>query len=135
MLELPVTTGFCGWLRGAGPVLYPLAASPAGRRMRMGGILARSRALERIRLSPEGCSGADMVRLLRALHGAGRRLFTLTYHSPSLEPGHTPYVRSRDDLEALLGAIDQACRFFRDELGGVFLSSTRMREAMLGHHA
>ena len=135
LLELPVTTAFCGWLRGHGPWLYPAISTPAARALHLGGIAARSRALERIRLSPEGCGAADMVRLAATLAKDGNQVFTLTYHSPSMVPGHTPYVRSSADLERLLDAIHRTCRFFKDELGGVFMSSARIRAAMIEQNA
>ena len=49
LLELPVTTGYAGWLRGFGAPLFELAEQPLSRKLRAGGVLARSRALERIR--------------------------------------------------------------------------------------
>ena len=135
MLELPVSTAFCGWLRHQGRWLHPALATPVARTLRLGGIAARTRALERIRLSPEGCDAADMIRLARSLAQAGNQVFTLTYHSPSLVPGHTPYVRSQRDLEGFLRAIVGVCDYFRGELGGVFMTSSQIREAMIGHHA
>lgn len=134
LLELPVTAAFCGWLRRQGRWLHPALVTPAARGLRLGGIAARTRALERIRLSPEGCDAAEMIRLVTTLARAGNQVFTLTYHSPSLVPGHTPYVRSQADLDAFLDAIAAVCAYFRDELGGVFMSSSKIREAMIGHH-
>jgi hypothetical protein len=134
LLELPVTTGFCGWLQSSGPSLYPKLASPIARRLKLGGIAARSRALERIRLSPEGCDAAGLIRLTTALVGAGHQVFTLTYHSPSLVPGHTPYVRTNRELDAFLGAIDEVCAHFQNELGGIFMSTSKIHETLIRHH-
>ena len=122
LLELPVTNGYCGALRSLGPALYPLLQSAPLKALRAGGIAARTRLLERIRLSPEGASAAEMKRLAATLAGAGCRVFSLTYHSPSLAPGHTPYVRTKEDLRGFVAAIKALCTFFRDELGGVFMS-------------
>jgi hypothetical protein len=69
----------------------------------------------------------EQCRLLAAMAGQGHRLFSLTYHSPSLEPGHTPYVRNDEDLAAFLGAIEQVLTYFRDVLGGSFTTPTRVR--------
>ena len=134
MLELPVTTAFCGWLGNQGRWLYPGLSSPFARALRLGGIAARSRALERIRLTPEGCGLADLKRLASALARRGNQVFTLTYHSPSLAPGHTPYVRTESDLREFLRVLLGFCEFFRDELGGVFMSSRLIHEKMIGHH-
>jgi hypothetical protein len=61
-----------------------------------------------------------MIEVTRRLHRRGLRVFTLSLHSPTLQVGNTPYVRSAADLRELLGRIDHYCAFFRDELGGVF---------------
>lgn len=135
LLELPVTTGFCGFLRRYGPALYPKLASPLARTLRLGGIAARSGALERIRLSPEVSSASELIRLAATLVRANCQVLTLTYHSPSLVPGHTPYVRTTADLDRMLSAIAACCEYFRDELGGVFRSVTQVRDAMLAQPA
>jgi hypothetical protein len=126
LLELPVTTGYAGWLRSRGPALYALAQQPLARTARLGGILARSGALERIRLSPEVATGAEMRRLSAALHRDGCQVFSLTYHSPSIVPGHTPYVRDAADLERFIATVRDYCAWFRDELGGQFMSMTQL---------
>jgi hypothetical protein len=130
LLELPVTTGYCGWLRRVGPRLYELAQRRWARRLRLGGVLARSRALERVRLSPEVASGAEMRRLTDALLAGGCQVFSLTYHSPSMMPGHTPYVRSEADLERLITTVHDYCAWFRDRVGGEFMSLSQLRQAL-----
>jgi hypothetical protein len=130
LLELPVTTGYCGWLRTAGNRLYDLTQRPWARRMRVGGVMARSRALERVRLSPEVASGSEMRRLTGALLAGGCQVFSLTYHSPSLVPGHTPYVRTAGELERLVGAVHDYCTWFRDTVGGQFMSLSQLRQAL-----
>jgi uncharacterized protein with von Willebrand factor type A (vWA) domain len=135
MLELPVTTGFCGLLREHGRTLYPLAQQGMAGRARLGAVLARSRMLERIRLSPEGASAADLKRVVRQQARAGCKVFSLTYHSPSLVPGHTPYVRSAADLAAFLHTVEAFCEFFRDELGGVFMNMAELYRQLRAAHA
>jgi hypothetical protein len=122
LLELPVTTGYAGWMRSQGPALYEAAQQNWARKARLGGILSRSGALERIRLSPEVATGAEMRRLSQALHGDGCQVFTLTYHSPSMVAGHTPYVRTAAELDRFITTVYDYCTWFRDELGGQFLS-------------
>jgi hypothetical protein len=62
----------------------------------------------------------------------GHSFFTLTYHSPSLAPGNTPYVKSERELQAFLERIETVLRAFHDELGGAFTTLTRHRAALLG---
>lgn len=130
LLELPVTAGFCGHLRNFGPNIYPFLAAPRINGLHLPGIAARSGFLERIRLTPEGASADDMIRLTSALRATGCQVFTLTYHSPSLVPGNTPYVRSNEDLKAFLAAINEYCCYFRNDLGGVFMSISNLHETL-----
>ena len=118
LLEIPLSCGFHGWLRSVGPTLYPRASSDAGMRMRLPGILARSGLLERIRLTPEGVDLAANLRLAHSLYRQGCRIFSFSYHSPSLVPGFTPYVTSESDLSRFLNTIDHFFAFFMEELGG-----------------
>ena len=57
----------------------------------------------------------------------GHRLFSLTYHSPSLEPGHTPYVKSETELAAFLASIETVLTYFRDRMGGRFTTLSQIR--------
>lgn len=131
LLELPVTTGFTGWLRHFGAGLFDLAQRPTARKLHAGGVLARSRALERIRLSPEVASGDEMRRLTRSLHADGCQVFSLTYHSPSMVPGHTPYVANSDDLQRFIATVRDYCSWFQDEMGGQFMGLTQLRDSMI----
>ena len=48
----------------------------------------------------------------------GHRLFVIGYHSPSLQPGNTPFVRTAADLQRLLGWLEGYLEFFLGEIGG-----------------
>ncbi len=131
LLEVPLTVGFLGAVPGLGAKASWLFDSPSAGRLRLPGVLARSGVVARSRLTPEGTPPDEQCRLIQAMAARGHRLFSLTYHSPSLEPGHTPYVRDADDLARFLAAIEQVLTFFRDTLGGRFttLSEVYAREA------
>ncbi|WLI88916.1 polysaccharide deacetylase family protein [Massilia sp. R2A-15] len=135
LLELPVTGGYCGWLAQAGPPVYQLAQHRLAKAARLGGILARTRAVERIRLSPEGANLDEMKRLSRALVRGGTKILTMTYHSPSLAVGHTPYVRSQGDLRAFIQTINDYCTFFEAEIGGVFMSLSEVYQKLHAQRA
>src|SRR4029077_8887780 len=95
--------GYVGWL-GAGTrsSAYEAARGELGKKLRLPGILARVGAVERLFLSPEGYEEGHLVRLTRALLARGTRTFAFSLHSPSVVPGHTPYVRDEADLQRLL---------------------------------
>ena len=58
------------------------------------------------------------LAMTRAMRAGGHRVFVLTYHSPSLEAGNTPYVRTAEDLRRFLAWLDEYYAFFREEIGG-----------------
>ena len=97
LLELPLTTVFAGAMRSAGNVVFgEWFGSQAAR-----SVLARSNMIERIALTPEG------IPLAKALEGIDRAIeehipvINLSFHSPSLAVGYTPYVRNEQHLEDL----------------------------------
>ena len=97
LLELPLTTVFWGLLRKQGQQLFPSAAkSPL-----IGGALAKLGLLERIGLTPEGVSEEEALRAIDIAVDDRLPVLVLSFHSPSLAPGHTPYVRTEEDLDAL----------------------------------
>ena len=118
LLEIPLSCGFYGRLRSLGPSLFPQLSGPAGMRLRLPGIFARSGLLERIRLTPEGVDLAANIRLARSLYDQGCRIFSFTYHSPSLVPGMTPYVSSEQELSQFLETMERFFAFFIEDLGG-----------------
>lgn len=95
LVELPLSTAFVGRLRGVGGQLFR-ATEGLGR---IAGGLSRAGLLSRIPLTPEGIGIGDTIAAIDALIEDGARVLNFSFHSPTLEAGHTPYVRSADDLE------------------------------------
>jgi hypothetical protein len=126
LLEVPLTVGFLGAIPGLGEKAGWLFDSPGAERLHLPGVLARTGLVARSRLTPEGTPPAEQCRLLETMARRGHRLFSLTYHSPSLEPGHTPYVRDEAELACFLKAIEQVLTFFRDEMGGRFTTLSQV---------
>ncbi|WP_149538482.1 glycosyltransferase [Siccirubricoccus phaeus] len=126
MLSLPTTAAPLGWLHGQAGRVAPLLRSRPGKRLGLDRLAARANAFYPMRLSPEGAELAQMRRVARQLHAGGLRVFTLSLHSPTLQVGNTPYVRSAADLRAVLGRIEGFCRFFREELGGEFTTPSAL---------
>ena len=57
--------------------------------------------LERIPLTPEGVTVKEAIHGIDIALDDGLPLLVLSFHSPSLESGHTPYVRDEHGVEAL----------------------------------
>ncbi len=97
LLELPLTTVYWGMLRQQGDAIFPrMWRMPSLR-----GVLARLGLLERIPLTPEGVSVDEAIRGIDIALDSGLPLLVFSFHSPSLRPGHTPYVREDGDVNAL----------------------------------
>ncbi|MGH6787069.1 MAG: polysaccharide deacetylase family protein [Novosphingobium sp.] len=96
LMELPLTTVFWGPLRNVGPWLYPRL----WRAPRLRGALSRLGLLERIPLTPEGVTAEEAIRAIDIAIDEELPVLVFSFHSPSLAPGHTPYVRSEEQLDA-----------------------------------
>lgn len=131
MLELPMTVGFTGLLADRGPLLQAALGRRRAAALRLPALFARARLLERITLTPEGITFAEQRRLTESLLRAGHRVFSFTYHSPSLAPGNTPYVRDSRDLDAFLANIDRYLEYFLGKLGGRPTTPDELRELCL----
>jgi hypothetical protein len=119
ILSIPNTGAYVGLLPRLGfETLGALTMEPPLRRLYLPAVLSRLRLSERIALTPEGYTLAEMRRLTLSLFAQGQRLFVLCLHSPSVAPGHTPYVRNETELLALLSKLDRYLDFFRRELHG-----------------
>ncbi|MEG3122618.1 polysaccharide deacetylase family protein [Sphingomonas sp. GB1N7] len=96
IVELPLTTVFTGAARSGGVGLYrALGRIPKGR-----GVFAHTHLMSRVALTPEDMPLADALRAIAVAVGEGARVLNFAFHSPSLVPGHTPYVRDAADLAA-----------------------------------
>jgi hypothetical protein len=97
LMELPLTTVYWGLLRRFGHWLYP----KLWRTPRLRGALARVGLIERIPLTPEGVTEVEVLRGIDMALAEDLPVLVFSFHSPSLQPGHTPYVRSEADLDSL----------------------------------
>jgi hypothetical protein len=96
LIELPFTTVFLGMGRSSGAALHRgLGRLPKGR-----GIAARLGILSRVSLTPEAMPIDEALEAVRLVVGEGLRLLQFAFHSPSVVPGNTPYVRDAADLAA-----------------------------------
>ena len=127
LLEIPLTVGFYGGLRKIGQRLYRSATSSVLSALRAPSILARSGLLERIRLSPEGIAYNELKRLTDTMLRERHKVFCFTYHSPSLAPGNTPYVRTDRDLQGFLDKFDRYFEYFFGAVGGRGVTPNEVR--------
>jgi hypothetical protein len=127
LLEIPLSVGFVGSLRPWGKFWSSLSSRSWFEGLHFGGVLSRLRLLNKIWLSPEGYTLAENISLVRALYQDGVRVFSFAFHSPSVEPGNTPYVTSQQDLESFLSQCRGFFEYFMGELGGVSTTPSELK--------
>ena len=96
LIELPVTSIFGGALRSVGPMLFERVFESDSMRS----LLARSGLLERIALTPEGIPAEKAILAIDLALEMDLPVLNFSFHSPSLAVGHTPYVRTGEQLDA-----------------------------------
>jgi len=107
LLEVPVSVGFNRQnFRAAQSAQSFIRRSAALRRLRLEGLLDRLGLLQQIKFSPEQSTTARMNRLVDRLLEQGAPAVVMMFHSSSLLPGESPYVRTEKDLAAFLGRIE-----------------------------
>lgn len=125
LIELPLTSVFTGRLRRLGAALHPMLS-----RVRYGpAIAARSGMLARVALTPEDMPLADALEAIRIAIGEGERLLNFSFHSPSVAPGHTSFIRDSGDLAAFHHWWDQVLAQL-DRLGMRSASHDELIEAL-----
>lgn len=93
-----------------------------GRRwekLKLPGIFSRLNIADRLKLSPEGFTHEEHVKLTRFLLQKGVKVFSLTLHSSSVMVGGSPYAPDQAAVEAILDRCDKYCDFFFNQLGGL----------------
>lgn len=94
LIELPLGATYTGQLRRYGRWLI----GDGRRNPRRIAMLARFGLLARVALTPEDMPIEDVASAVRWMARDGVHLFSFSFHSPSLAPGHTPYVRNSGEL-------------------------------------
>jgi hypothetical protein len=131
MLGIPLTGAYVGLLRSRAHALHSWASRPSLAWARLPGLLSRTGLLDRLRLSPEGFDSADHRHLTHELLARGVRSFVFSFHTPSLKPGCTPYVRSEAELAEFIERFRRYFDFFLGELGGLALTPLELRDRLL----
>jgi teichuronic acid biosynthesis glycosyltransferase TuaC len=130
LLELPTTAGTQGLLWRLAIASNRLTGRRWAKAARIDRMAARLNLLYPRRLSPEGNTLEEMQQLTRRLYEGGHRVFTMSFHSPSLRGG-TPYTSSEQDVRDFRWKIEGFLQFFQEELHGKFSTPTRIYEWLL----
>ena len=106
LLEIPLSYGFNrGPFSFWDPTRRVLEAAPF-RWLHLAGIAARAGVLKRLALCPEHQSTADMLTLSRRLLEHGVRHLQISWHTPSLQPGLSPFTATAADVTRLYDSVE-----------------------------
>ncbi len=119
LLSLPMTRSEVGLVPAMARLGELAQAAPGGSHLHLPSVLSRLRIADTITLTPEGVTADEQMRLIRAMLKRGSRQFVLHYHSPSLSPGNTPYATDQSGARTVITRLEQVCRYFFEEIGGV----------------
>lgn len=112
MVEVPVTIGYVGGNFARCHRWRMRLNRPPFQRLRLAGCLAKLGFMRSVWLSPERETAPRLIRLLRQSMREGCGVVNLFFHTPSLQVGCTPFVRTGGDkrrLFATLGAVLKFC--------------------------
>jgi hypothetical protein len=105
ILEIPVSSAYSRAPFELWDAIHRGLGSRVGRALRLRGLAARAGLVSKIALKPELESVTDMLRLALVLIGQGSSHLQVMWHSPSLLPGTSPFVRTLAERDRLLGRI------------------------------
>jgi len=106
LLEIPLSSGFTrGPFHVWGPARRALDAPPF-RWFHLAGLAAHAGLVKRVVLCPELASVADMLTLSRRLLEHGARHLQLSWHSPTLTPGLSPFAATSADVKRLYASVE-----------------------------
>ena len=106
LAEVPLSCGysrtpFAFW----DPVRRLLEREPL-RRLRLAGLAARTGVVQRLTLCPELATEAEMLTLSRRLLEQGARHLHVSWHSPTLTPGLSPFAATASDVARLFYCVE-----------------------------
>jgi hypothetical protein len=71
-----------------------------------------------------------MQRMTRSMLDDGQRIFVFSFHSPSVQPGYTPYVRTEADLKRFLEKTRGYFEWFMREMNGQSMTPLDLRSLL-----
>lgn len=125
ILEIPITSSFVGLAGSRSKWIFDFAQ--ATKKIKMPGILSRLGVVDRLVLSPEGYTPEEHVKITNFLFRQGVRTFTWSFHSPTVMPGATDYVRNEQELTKFLDSFHYYFDFFFNTMKGVATTPTSLK--------
>lgn len=117
LIEIPVTAGFTKSAFIFRNRIRRTLTETRFRHFRLAGILDRLNLIRPVKLSPEQTSTIAARQLIDAAMRDGVNVLVLMFHSSSLLPGYSPYVKTEADLEGFYRWLDDIFSYCRCQKG------------------
>jgi hypothetical protein len=117
LLEVPVSVGFHRSNFRRNQRIYEWTERPVPRKLHARGILDRLGIVRRIKFSPEQATAPEMQMLVDAYLAEHAVCMVMMFHSSSLVPGGSPYVRDEADLRGFFATLREVFQYCCRERG------------------
>ena len=111
LLEIPATAGFAQRNFELCNRAWYLLGGKLMQKLHVRGILGRLRVLNKIWLSPETTSSADMMRLTNTMMRQDCQIINMFFHSTALKAGLSPFVKTKEEEVHFLYRIEEFLAF------------------------
>ncbi|SCZ55894.1 polysaccharide deacetylase family protein [Thiohalomonas denitrificans] len=132
MVQIPATTGYLQKNFSRRARFERTIRRGRFNRLRMIGLLDRLSLLNRVVLSPEAATASAMIRLAKRMNSEGYGYLNLFFHSPTLVPNLTPFVRTRDEKYRFMDRIEEFIAF-ACQSRMKFVTASEAGRTLLGH--
>lgn len=114
ILEIPVSIGFSQYNFNLSSWVHKFINSKYINKSGIIGITSRLNILNKIWLSPEICNSKDMIKLTKSLKFNGCKILNMTFHSPSMKAGLSPFVKNKSDEDTFVRKIEEYLKYVRE---------------------
>lgn len=114
LLEIPPTIGYFQSNFKLCDRLTYIFNKPPLSKLRLLGLLSRLGLVNFYWLSPELSSGGDMIGLAKRFVKKGHKFLNMSFHSTSLYPGKSPFVKNEAELKDFLNRIEVFLKYAVD---------------------
>ena len=113
LLQVPATVGFLQGNFNRCRKIIKSVETETGKKMRLKGLLYRTGLLNKVWLSPELSDTATMMKLAEQLMSQGVPVLNMSFHSTTLKPGLSPFVKNCTDEVKFVSKIEKLLIYFK----------------------
>ncbi len=114
LLEIPATIGYLQENAELANRIYHFINRRKLKDLRLLGVLNKLKLINRVWLSPETQTTEEMLKLCSRLLKSKTRFLNLVFHSPSLQIGSTPFVKSSEDRAKFFESLRTVLRMLTE---------------------